>query len=71
MTRTLSAPVHVRHSYASYGQSPYMATFDADPTELDGYYCSQEKVLPTPPLSPAEWPVGPAPVSLPTQPLKQ
>jgi hypothetical protein len=24
------------------------------PIGLDGYYCSQEKVLPTPPLSPAE-----------------
>jgi hypothetical protein len=28
--------------------------------------CSQEKVLPTPPLSPAEWSMGPASVSLPT-----
>jgi hypothetical protein len=32
---------------------------------------SWEKVLPTPPLSPIEWSMGPAPVYLPTQPLKQ
>jgi hypothetical protein len=38
---------------------------------LDGYYCSREKVLPTPPLSPAEWSMGPTSVSLPRQPLKK
>jgi hypothetical protein len=31
----------------------------------------EKKMLPTPPLSPAEWPVGPASISLPTQSLKQ
>jgi hypothetical protein len=63
--------VHVRHSYASYRQSPYVVTFHADPTELDRSYCSREKMLPTPPLNLAEWPVGHALISLPTQLLKQ
>jgi hypothetical protein len=36
-TRTLPTPVHVRPAYASCGQSPYMATFHTDPTELDRF----------------------------------
>jgi hypothetical protein len=32
---------------------------------VEQIYCSQEKVLLTPPLSPAKWPMGPASVSLP------
>jgi hypothetical protein len=43
-----------------------MAIFYVDPTELDEYYCSREKVLPTPPSSPTEWPTRSAPVSLST-----
>jgi hypothetical protein len=35
-TRMLLMQVHVHHMYASYGQSLYVATFQADPTELDG-----------------------------------
>jgi hypothetical protein len=34
---------HIRHSYASCGQSPYMTTINANPVELDGSYYSQEK----------------------------
>jgi hypothetical protein len=66
-TRMLPTPIHVHDSYASCGQSPYVITFNANPTELDGSYCSWEKVLPTPPLSPTEWPTGPTPVSLPSK----
>jgi hypothetical protein len=64
MTHTLFVPVHVCHSYASYGLSPYMATFHTDPIELDRF-TAPEKVLLTPPLSPAKWPVGLSLVSLP------
>jgi hypothetical protein len=56
MAHTLFTPVHIRHSYTFYKQFPYVVTFHADLTELDGYYFFQEKVLPTPPLSPAECP---------------
>jgi hypothetical protein len=34
------------------------------PNRVGQIHCSQEKVLPTPPLSPTEWPTGPASVSL-------
>jgi hypothetical protein len=43
----LSAQVHVHHTYASYRQSQYVATFHVDPTELDGSNCCWEKGLPT------------------------
>jgi hypothetical protein len=36
-------PIHVCRSYAFYGQYSYVATFRANPIELDEYYCSQEK----------------------------
>jgi hypothetical protein len=36
MTHTLFTLVHVRHSYASCGQSPYVTTFGTESTELDG-----------------------------------
>jgi hypothetical protein len=65
MTHTLHAPIHIRHSYASCGKSLYVATFHIDPTELDIFTAPEKKMLLTPPLSPAEWPVGPASVSLP------
>jgi hypothetical protein len=35
------------------------------PNRLRQIHCSREKVLPTPPLSPTEWPAGPTSVSLP------
>jgi hypothetical protein len=38
-------PVRVCPAYASCGRSPYVATFHESLTGLDGYYCSQEKVL--------------------------
>jgi hypothetical protein len=41
------------------------------PNKAGQIHCSREKVLPTPPLSPAEWSAGPTSVSLPTQSLKQ
>jgi hypothetical protein len=43
MTHTLLTSVHVRHAYAFCGQSPYVATFHADPTELDGCTTLEKK----------------------------
>jgi hypothetical protein len=43
MTRTLPTPVHVRPAYASYGWSPYVATFHEPPTELDGVTAPEKK----------------------------
>jgi hypothetical protein len=51
----LPTPVYVHPAYTCYGWSPYVTTFYESPTGLDGYYCSWEKMLPTPPLSPAKW----------------
>jgi hypothetical protein len=45
--------------YAFRGQSPYVATFHADPTKLNRFTAPEKKVLQTPPLSPVEWPMGP------------
>jgi hypothetical protein len=39
----LPTPVHVRPAYASYGRSPYMATFHTDPTELDRFTVPEKK----------------------------
>jgi hypothetical protein len=47
MTCTLSTPVHVRPAYASYGRSPYVATFRETPRDLDRSHCSQEEGLST------------------------
>jgi hypothetical protein len=44
-TRTLSTPVHVCTAYASYGRSPYVATFRETSTDLDRSHCSREKGL--------------------------
>jgi hypothetical protein len=56
--------VHVRHSYASCRKSrmwqPLTLTQQSWTDSL-----LPRKALPTPPLSPAEWPTGPASVSLP------
>jgi hypothetical protein len=52
----LLALVYVCHTYAFCGQSPYVVTFHADPTELDRF-TTLRNVLSTPPLSPAEWPM--------------
>jgi hypothetical protein len=46
-TCTLLTPVQICHMYAIHSQSPYVATFHANPTELKGPYCSWEKWLPT------------------------
>jgi hypothetical protein len=42
-TRTPHMPVHVCHAYASYERFPYMATFHADPTKLDGWTAPEKK----------------------------
>jgi hypothetical protein len=42
-TRTLLTSVHVRPVYASCGQSPYVATFYTDPTELDRFIAPEKK----------------------------
>jgi hypothetical protein len=47
MTRMLPTPVHVRLAYASYGRSPYVATFHEAPADLDRSHRSREKGLPT------------------------
>jgi hypothetical protein len=43
MTHTLLVPVHVRHMYASCGQSPYVAIFHVDPTKLDRFTAPEKK----------------------------
>jgi hypothetical protein len=43
MTRTLLALVHVCHTYAFSRQSPHVATFHADPTELDRFTTPERK----------------------------
>jgi hypothetical protein len=48
----------------------HIAIFHESSTALDRYYYSREKVILTPPLSPAEWPMRPGLVSLLTQSLK-
>jgi hypothetical protein len=42
-TRTLPTSVHVCSVYASYGQSPYMATFHESPTELSRVTAPEKK----------------------------
>jgi hypothetical protein len=37
MTQMLIALVHIHHTYAFCGQSPYVATIHTDPTELDRF----------------------------------
>jgi hypothetical protein len=43
MTCTLPTPVHVCPVYASYGQSPYVATFHESSTELDRVTAPEKK----------------------------
>jgi hypothetical protein len=43
MTHTLLAPVHVRLTYTFHEQSPYVAIFHADPTELDRFTGPEKK----------------------------
>jgi hypothetical protein len=47
MTHTLLMLVHVCQSYASCGQSPYMATFRESSTVLDRVTAPEKKELPT------------------------
>jgi hypothetical protein len=42
-TCALLVPVHIRHSYAPYGQSLYVTTFHADPTEFNGCTAPEKK----------------------------
>jgi hypothetical protein len=44
-TRTLLTSVHVRPTYASSGQSPYVATFHESSTELDRVIAPKKKGL--------------------------
>jgi hypothetical protein len=63
MTRTLSALVHIRHSYGSCGQSPYVATFHGVINNVGQGYCSRGKgTLDYNPNTPANWSVGPHPI---------
>jgi hypothetical protein len=43
MTRMLLASVHVCHTCAFHGQSLYVVTFHADPTELDRFTAYEKK----------------------------
>jgi hypothetical protein len=43
MTRMLPTPAHVHPSYASYGWSPYVATFHESSTELDRVTAPEKK----------------------------
>jgi hypothetical protein len=56
-TRMVPTQVHVRPTYSSCGQSPYVATFHKLSTDLDRSHCSWEKGLPT--QSTACWPTDP------------
>jgi hypothetical protein len=42
-THMLPTSVHICHSYASYGLSPDMATFHANPKELDRFTAPEKK----------------------------
>jgi hypothetical protein len=42
-THTLFTPVHVHHSYASYGRYSYVTTFHTDSTELDRFTAPEKK----------------------------
>jgi hypothetical protein len=42
-THILLAPVHMHHSYAFHGLSPYVTTFHGDPIELDGCTAPKKK----------------------------
>jgi hypothetical protein len=44
-TRTLFVSVHIHHSYASCGQSPYLATFHEVINRVEQIHCSREKRL--------------------------
>jgi hypothetical protein len=67
----LSAPVHVRHSYTLYGQSPYVATFHESSTELNRSTAPRKRAhIPIHSTS-ASQSTGLDPVSLPQQSLKQ
>jgi hypothetical protein len=46
-TCTLLTLVHVCPTYASCGQSPYVATYHESSTDLDGSHCPRGKWLPT------------------------
>jgi hypothetical protein len=71
-TRTLLAPVHVRHLYTSCGQSMYMTTFRIVINSVEQGHCSREKgTLNYIPSTPTDESVGPHPISLPSHPLKQ
>jgi hypothetical protein len=43
MTHMLPVPIHVRHLYASYGRSPYVATFHTDSAEMDRFTAPEKK----------------------------
>jgi hypothetical protein len=70
-TRTLSAPVHVCHSYASTGSSHTWQPFVKSPTTLNRF-TAPEKRAPVPIHNTlADRSTGPYPISLPQHPLKQ
>jgi hypothetical protein len=53
-------------------RDPHIATFHELSTDLDGSHCSRETGIPDYiPSMPADRSVGPHPVSLPSQPVKQ
>jgi hypothetical protein len=43
MPHMLLVPVHVCHSYAFHGQSPYVTTFHVNPTKLDRIIAPEKK----------------------------
>jgi hypothetical protein len=69
--RTLLTPVHVRPTYASYGQSPYVTTFHESSTELSRPTALDKKGSRHNPQRAADRSAGPYPASLPSQPMKQ
>jgi hypothetical protein len=70
-SRMLPTPVHVRPAYASYGQSPYVATFHESSTELSRPTAPEKKGSRHNPQRTTDRSAGPYPASLSSQPMKQ
>jgi hypothetical protein len=67
----LPTPVHVRLTYASFGHSPYMATFHKLSTELSRPTAPEKKGSQHNPQRATDQSADPYLASLPSQPMKQ
>jgi hypothetical protein len=71
MSRMLSTPVHVCPAYASYGQSPYVATLHESSTESSSPTAPEKKGSRHNPQRTTDRSAGPYPASILSQPMKQ